>query len=454
MRNGKLELAMYYFFDRTWLEGHFERMARKGWALDRMGVFWHYHRIEPRTLHYAVSYFTGGGYYEPPSEEEITFEEYCAEAGWELVAEYGVMKIFCNEREKPVPLETQADVQVQNTHLALRRMRINYGIVGVVGGIVGIWFLLCLLQNFAGQFSNGLGCTLGICGLSLAVYAASDFILYFLWYRKARKNAAENQSFTPTKGNRMVLILTLVVIPLAACGIYLISQGLAGMIGWFTVVACGIVYYIQDQVRNRLRKNGTSGSKNVAVNFFISFAIFEIVFVGGMYVIRSLSSGAPFQQHGFYWENSEKLIPLAAEDLLPEQELPVSDYLQSLHTQSSLFLSQLTAEQIPEESWQEEEGEPFYLQYVLTKVQAGFLYDLTRDSMMKVYSGEQGWQESQEWNLSDGTVEQVYETSVQEALFPLNRYIVCMGDRVLKIDLNFVPDSRQQETIVKILEAV
>lgn len=30
---------MYYFFDRTWLEGHFERMARKGWALDRMGVF-------------------------------------------------------------------------------------------------------------------------------------------------------------------------------------------------------------------------------------------------------------------------------------------------------------------------------------------------------------------------------------------------------------------------------
>ena len=51
-------------------------------------------------------------------------------------------------------------------------------------------------------------------------------------------------------------------------------------------------------------------------------------------------------------------------------------------------------------------------------------------------------------------MEQVYETSVQEALFPLNRYIVCMGDRVLKIDLNFVPDSRQQETIVKILEAV
>ena len=94
------------------------------------------------------------------------------------------------------------------------------------------------------------------------------------------------------------------------------------------------------------------------------------------------------------------------------------------------------------------------MQYVLTKVQAGFLYDLTRDSMMKTYSGEQGWQESQEWNLSDGTVEQVYETSVQEASFPLNRYIVCMGDRVLKIDLNFVPDSRQQETIVKILEAV
>ena len=192
----------------------------------------------------------------------------------------------------------------------------------------------------------------------------------------------------------------------------------------------------------------------MAVNFFISFVIFEIVFVGGMFLTSYLSPGEAFQQHGFYWENSEKRIPLAAEDLLPEQKFPASDYLQSHHTQSSLFLSQLTAEQIPEESWKEEEGEPFYMQYVLTKVQAGFLYNLTRDSMMKTYSGEQGWQESQEWNLSDGAVKQVYETFVQETSIPLNRYIVCMGDRVLKIDLSFVPDSRQQETIVKILEAV
>ena len=58
------------------MEQHFEKMAGKGWALDRMGIFWHYHRIDPKPLHYAVGYFPGGGVYAPPTGEELTFEEY------------------------------------------------------------------------------------------------------------------------------------------------------------------------------------------------------------------------------------------------------------------------------------------------------------------------------------------------------------------------------------------
>lgn len=90
MRKGKRELALYYFFDHTWLEKHFEEMARRGWGLERMGVCWHYQKIQPQDLHYAVAYFPDGNYYKPPSEGEKTFEEYCAAAGWNEAADENI----------------------------------------------------------------------------------------------------------------------------------------------------------------------------------------------------------------------------------------------------------------------------------------------------------------------------------------------------------------------------
>ena len=89
MSRGKLEFVWTYYFDHTTMEQHFEKMARKGWILDRMGIFWHYRRSEPKELRYAVGYFPGSGVYAPPTGEELTFEEYCQIAGWELAAEHG-----------------------------------------------------------------------------------------------------------------------------------------------------------------------------------------------------------------------------------------------------------------------------------------------------------------------------------------------------------------------------
>ncbi len=446
MRNGKLELALCDFFDHTSMEHHFERMAKKGWALDRMGIFWHYHRIEPKTLHYAVSYFPGGGFYEPPTEGEMTFAEYCEEAGWELAAEYGVIKIFCNEREHPVPLETQADLQVQNIHLATQKMRISYGVIGVIAWLIGIWFLLSLAVNFTRQFSNAAGCFLGICGLSLGIYAAYYFIAYYIWYRKAERNASEDQMFTPTKGNRWVMLLTVLVIPLAAYVFYLAAEQSIRNISLLSLAAWGIVYYIQDCLRNQLRNKRVRKGINRALNFAVAFVIFEAVFVGEKYLF---SGEVAVSNHGFQWESSEKMIPLSSDDLSDGQGRSASNDIRQWNTSGNLFLSQLTAQETSD-GLQQGEG-AFYLQYVVTKVRAGVLYDLSRDSMRNTYRGEQPWQESRGWELPDGTVEYACETTIQRTDDTVNRYLICMNDRILKIDLNFVPDDQQRETIVRIL---
>lgn len=200
MSRGKLELVWTYYFDHTTMEQHFEKMARKGWILDRMGIFWHYRRSEPKELHYAVAYFPGGGVYAPPTGEELTFEEYCQMAGWELAAEHGAMKIFCNERENPVPLETQADIQVKNIRKGSRRVRIADGILGMIGWLLTIYFFLSLYFDGARTLSDGSGLTLAFTGFMLGVYGLVEFITFRHWYKKAKANAKRDQSFTPTKG--------------------------------------------------------------------------------------------------------------------------------------------------------------------------------------------------------------------------------------------------------------
>lgn len=48
-------------------------------------------------------------------------------------------------------------------------------------------------------------------------------------------------------------------------------------------------------------------------------------------------------------------------------------------------------------------------------------------------------------------MEYACETTIQRTDGTVNRYLICMSDRILKIDLSFVPDDQQRETIVRIL---
>src|SRR5699024_2484410 len=146
----------------------------------------------------------GGGVYAPPTGEELTFEEYCEMAGWELVAEHGPMKIFCNERENPVPLETQADLQVENIRRGSRRFRIADGVLGGIGWLIVIYFILSLYFDGVRTLSGGTGLFFVFIGLMLGIYGLVELITYQCWYRKAKANAQRDQSFTPTNGHPVI----------------------------------------------------------------------------------------------------------------------------------------------------------------------------------------------------------------------------------------------------------
>lgn len=221
MRTARYELNLYSLYDHTGMERHFEKMAAKGWMIEKLGDLWRYRRCEPKQLRFSVAYYPDGSEYDPltPSEEEQTFWDYCASAGWTKVAYRAQMHVFCNEEESAVPIETESAVQVETLHRAMKREF-----------LLGRWILL-LLSLFqivmqAAQMRDDLTDTLASMSrlsffadyILLAFLCAFDLFDYHIWRRRAKQAAEELGRFTPTRSHPVMqgAILAAVLVMAAA----------------------------------------------------------------------------------------------------------------------------------------------------------------------------------------------------------------------------------------------
>lgn len=123
MLKTKYEYNFYSFYDHTGMEQHFEKMAAQGWLIEKLGYFWRYRRIEPQALLFAVVYYSEASEFDPtkPSEGELTFYDFCAQAGWNKAASRAQMNVFYNEDANAVPIETDAALQVETLHRSMKK---------------------------------------------------------------------------------------------------------------------------------------------------------------------------------------------------------------------------------------------------------------------------------------------------------------------------------------------
>lgn len=238
MRAARYELNLYSFYDHTGMERHFEKMAAKGWMIEKLGGIWRYRRCEPRTLRFCVAYYPEGSEYDPaaPSEGEQTFWDYCASAGWQRAAYRAQTHVFCNEDENAVPIETEAAVQVETLHRAAKK---EY--------LFSLWVILALTAfqivmwgvQLSGDLIDVLSSTTRL--LSTAIYpllflfCTYELARYYRWHRKAVRAAEELGRFTPTHSHRLlsgaavVMALAFFALDLLGVGenlpVYLFSMG-------------------------------------------------------------------------------------------------------------------------------------------------------------------------------------------------------------------------------------
>ena len=118
MKETKRQFNNFQIMEFEKIEKHLKKMAEKGWMLESIeGILWKYKKIEPKSLHFSVAFFPKAKAFEPgPSEEQQMMWEFCEKTGWILAAQNMQLQIFYNEAENPVPIETDATIQVENIH--------------------------------------------------------------------------------------------------------------------------------------------------------------------------------------------------------------------------------------------------------------------------------------------------------------------------------------------------
>lgn len=270
-----IELMAFPFYDHSSMETHFTAKAESGWRVDGIGLTIHYRRAEPARVKYAITYVDDSRQWSPPTGSELRFQEFCEEAGWELVAENKKIKVFCNEDPDAVPLETDPLVQVNNISVCAVDSIIRW-IILLVGCLFFAWINIKRVVHSGSLFKRPAALIFGDYWLFIAAINADTWITYMRWECRARRNA-ENQIFTPTWSHYRVQLWGL---PLFWFGllVYLFITAGGGFYGaaWVLVGLIGFgPMFTEAAFSFKLRRKGVSGP----VNWFLSYGCFVVVLI-------------------------------------------------------------------------------------------------------------------------------------------------------------------------------
>ena len=223
----KVVVRQFAFYDRTRMEAFLEAKALEGWKLVKTNLtVWRFERIEPKALKYSVNYFDKASQFDwGPTEEQQDFVSFCNHTGWELVAEKGEAKFFCNENLEATPIDTDPITELKSIKKSCKmNVEFLYGIY-VFNGMIQLFFsVFHFFINKIDFMANNCKLVLLPWSIFVLVVSSGELIRYHVWLHKATKVAEEGR-FVPTKGKDNML---LVGVASAVIGVGLMWGGLIG----------------------------------------------------------------------------------------------------------------------------------------------------------------------------------------------------------------------------------
>lgn len=449
MKIRKRRIELFMLSDYEAVEAHLSKMAAKGWRLEAMGdYFWTYRRAEPGRLTYAVTYFPEASSFHPePTEEQKTFYDYCAAAGWRFVAEWHQMQVFCAEVGTPLPLESDEALKLETIHKAMKKH-----FLPAYGFLIGLAVLQLTMQyhSLAGDPVGYLASTvrfstvpMWLMLLAFAIWAIGG---YYLWYRRSRSAVAVGRGCIHRNGrlqqawqllllfSSLILVTAVVVSVSRDPGIRFWAL-LMGLCPVAVGVSLGLV------IKNGLKWSGVPRKR--ALIFFTlalllaSAVVTGIVFTGFFAVLKSGAlDRTPDDTDTFTmpngttrtWDIYRDELPLTVEDL--DGSVSYTHYSCEREDRESVFLGYLQGRQ---NSLPDGKSAP-ELYYEVVTVKWPGLYEICLNSYSSEYEPDDdlAFPEPRSLNRTDDEAwraDRVYQVYYDKE--PLGQYLVCYQNKIL-----------------------
>jgi len=448
MRKTKRVLAQFTFFDRTGIQAFLEKQAQKGWLLEKISSYgWKFRRIEPHKIHFAVTYFPEASVFDPePTENQKSFWELCEHTGWKLASHNAQMQIFYNERENPVPIETDPQTELETIEKSAKKSYlISYYLLtacAVLQIALGVWQYFTDPVEYLSRNSSLFS---ALCWSMLMAMCLMEIFGYLQWRKKARKAIEETGAFTETKGYRNIQLAFMWVI-LAIFAVFIVSIG--GKMAIIVVISAAAVSLVASLVwgfSNLLKKFKVSANANriatIAAIIVMSFGVTGFLLFAVIHSIVSTGwfdkeASYTYEYKGMEWAVYDDELPLRIEDII---QTDYDGYSTSWYGDESLIMSKHDAYQRP----RMDELEQPDLQYTLVKVKVPFLYNLAHKQMLKDFPRNFGVT-YEEWEMFERAVEipasewgaeHAYQLYLGDE--PQNEYMLCYSDSIIILRPDF-----------------
>ncbi len=442
MKDTKKILTFFSFYDKTRIEHYLEEQAQNGWLLEKIHLFWRFRRIQPQNMHFSVSYFPKASSFDPaPSEQQLLFQDFCEHTGWKLAASNAQMQIFYNEKDTPIPIETDASLEIAQIHASAKKNFLPFCFLLVLAALINMGlFGLRLTYDALSVLTSNTYLLYGVCWFLVFLISFSEIIAYFKWHKKALQVAESNETFMETNAHTHIPVI-LSFFMLTGYAFLLISYGgkQMSLIALSTFVMILGVTTLIHVISEQMKRWNLSAKLNCAITIIITLVIgcgFTSVFIIGCIeqVAAVQSEKIPadtyeFRNHTFKVYHDE--LPLTLEDLT---EITYDGYSYRIQkNDKSILAQQLSATQRPRMDALEQPS----LEYKVTTVNLPFLYPFVKTVMLQnladnyAFSEEEdtSWQQHKEmdpapWNANEAYQLWIYGEAEMRFLLCYDRSIV------------------------------
>lgn len=287
MKNTKRCFVLFSYYDRCGIEAYLEKQAEKGWMLDKITNFgWVFRRVEPKKIHFSVVYFAKAPVHDTaPTEELLTFYDFCEHAGWKLAAFAATMQIFFNEADEPTPIETDPVLEVAAIHASAKKHWLPiYFILCAASLLTFLLALPLLIDDPIATLSithNGIIPRVISCIL-MTIFAAVEIVGYYAWYRKAKEAAERDGIFVAAKGHGLFLaVMNCLFILLLA---FLVMTYFETRMGLFVLAATSLVIIIA-MCASALMKKKRLSAKQYWRNVIILSIVLSLLVVAAAIIV-------------------------------------------------------------------------------------------------------------------------------------------------------------------------